>query len=135
MSIAFQVLLGVPPYGPLPQQFGATGEGRYLAGFVVEFRDENGAWVGNFMGGATGFNTVFECPYGRSVAVIAAGQGYMVDPRVQKVTSMFGGTITGVAHTGADRVVFSTFADFEAYGARGRIWQQSTFVLGWIPIA
>jgi hypothetical protein len=122
MSARFQVLPGLPPYGPLPKQF-QRGNGRYREGFVVEFENDNGAWVGNFLGGATGFSTVCNHPDERSLIVIAGGQGYVVDPATQKVSLMFGGALTGIAHAEVDRLVFSTFTGFEAYGRGGLEWQ------------
>ena len=106
-------------------QFGATGQERYHEGSVVEFMHGNSSWVGNFAGGATGFDTVFEHPSWRSVIVIARGQGYIVDPRAQKVTLVFGGAITALVHSCSDRLVFSTFTEFEAYGAAGQVWRTS----------
>jgi hypothetical protein len=105
----------------LPTQF-PSGSGRYREGFVVEFQNETGAWVGNFMGGATGFTKVFEHLDGRSVIVIAGGQGYVVNSDSQEV-STFGGALTGIAYRGVDRFVFSTFTELEAYGTTGLRWR------------
>jgi hypothetical protein len=105
-------------------QCSATGQGTHREGFVVEFKDVNGAWDGNFQRGVTGFDVALEHPDGRSVIVIAGGQGYVVDRPVQRVTSMFGrASVTGVVYNGGDLLVFSTFTEFEAYGPAGHAWR------------
>jgi hypothetical protein len=90
---------------------------------VVRFTDDNGEWVGNFQRGGIGFDIALEHPDGRSVLLIAGGQGYVVDPHAKKVTSMFSGAVTAAVHTGGDRVVFSTFTEFVGYGATGFQWR------------
>jgi hypothetical protein len=122
MTARFQVLSGLPPYGPLPKQF-PSGSGRYREGFVVEFQNENDVWIGNFIGGATRFSSVFDHLDGPSVIVIAGGQGYVVDVNSQDVSSAFGGSLTGIVDSGVHRFVFSTFTTFEAYGSTGLMWQ------------
>jgi hypothetical protein len=45
----FEVLTGLPPYGPPAERFSATGQGTHREGFVVRFTDSRGRqWVGNF---------------------------------------------------------------------------------------
>ena len=118
----FRVLPGLPPYGPPAKPFGSD-QGRYREGFVVEFQDENATWIGNFIGGGTDFDRVLEHPDGRSAIVIASGLGFTIDPHAREATSMFGGLITGVVYSGRDRIVFSTFTEFEAHGPAGREWR------------
>ena len=92
-------------------------------GFVVEFRYDNEVWVGNFQRGLSGFDATITHPDGRSVIVIAGGQGYVIDPRVQNAISTFGGGISSVADAHPHRVVFSTLTEFSAYGAKGEEWR------------
>jgi hypothetical protein len=47
MALRFEILPGLPPYGPLPVQFSATGCGTHREGFVVQFDGSSVPWVGN----------------------------------------------------------------------------------------
>ena len=50
--VKFEILSGLPPYGPSAEAFSATGQGKHKEGFVVRFRaDDDNAWVGNFQPG------------------------------------------------------------------------------------
>ena len=122
MTARFQVLPGLPPYGPLPKHF-PSSSGRYREGLVLEFQGENDVWIGNFISGATGFSSVFDHFDGRSVIVIAGGQGYLVDVAAQDVTSTFGGDLTGIVDSGTHLFVFSTFTTLAAYGSTGLKWR------------
>jgi hypothetical protein len=118
-----EVLGGLPPYGPLPAQFCAGGHGTHREGFVVQFGGRTGVWVGNFQPGVTGFDVALAHPDGRSVIVVAGGQGYVIDPSSRQLTAIFGVDITGVIQNGAEQLVFSTFTNLEAFGRDGAQWR------------
>jgi hypothetical protein len=123
VSTRLEVLAGLPPYGPVPAQFSAGGCGTHREGFVVQFGDGAGVWVGNFQRGATGFDLALAHPDGRSVIVVAGGQGYVIDPSSRRLTATFGVDITGVIENGAEQLVFSRLTDLEAFGRDGAHWQ------------
>src|SRR5262245_11223124 len=81
MCAKYELLPGLPPYGPLAEPFTATGQGTYREGLVVRFETDDGqSWVGNFQRGYSGFEMAIDHPNGREVVVIAGGQGYVVNP-------------------------------------------------------
>ena len=123
MTIQFEVLAGLPPYGALPTQFSAGGRGTHREGFVVRFSGDGGDWVGNFQRGVTGFDVAVPHPDGHSVIVIAGGQGYIIEPSSRQATGTFGVDITGVIRNGAEQLIASTFTDLEAIGREGPQWR------------
>ena len=93
---AFQILDGLPPYGPTALPFPEDGQGAFREGLVVRFGSTGGVtWIGNFQRGSpTHLDFVVAHPDGRLVIVIAGGDGYFVDPESRRQTHKFGGGIT-----------------------------------------
>lgn len=88
------MLPGLPAYGEEPEAFSVTGQGRYREGFVVRFStDAATSWVGNFQPGHSSLDEVLRHPNGRDFLVIAAGQGYLVDPNVRTKREYLGSNI------------------------------------------
>ena len=78
----YDVLPGLPPYGPLPELFSETGSDTHREGFVVKFfPDASEAWVGNFQPGITSFRGAFPHPDKRHVVVVAGGPPMSSIPR------------------------------------------------------
>src|SRR5689334_7941654 len=96
--VDFEILPGLPPYGPMAEGFSASGQGMHREGLVVRFMPLSAeAWVGNFQGGpASDCNQVLGHPNGREVIVIAGGQGYIVDVCARKCLGTFGGIVNSV---------------------------------------
>jgi hypothetical protein len=70
----FEILSGLPAYGPVAEAFSATGQGKHREGFVVRFESNSAKnWVGNFQPGLGGCSRVFEHPNGTDLIVIASG--------------------------------------------------------------
>jgi hypothetical protein len=93
----FEVLPGLPTYGPMAKTFSATGQGMHCEGFVVRFMGRTfESWVGNFQPGLTKFSGVHEHPDAKHVIVISGGEGYIVDPELQTVSMNLGGMINSV---------------------------------------
>lgn len=93
----FQVLPGLPPYGPsarpFPVAFGRTGQ----EGYVVEFCPEtSAAWIGNFRRGGGGYEGVCAHPNGNDTVVFASGSGYVVNPRTGELRDEILGPIGAV---------------------------------------
>jgi len=80
MVSAARILSGLPPYGPMPTTF--PPEWGYLGreGTVVEFKTEEGVWVGNFQPGLGRLQFAGLHPDGLNVIVIAAGDLWIVNP-------------------------------------------------------
>jgi hypothetical protein len=59
---SFEILPGLPPYGPPAEAFPGN-YGKHREGFVVRFTpDEGESWAGNFQPGARGCDGVFAHP-------------------------------------------------------------------------
>lgn len=120
----YEVLRGLPPYGPPDEQFTETGQGAYREGLVVRFADGEGRqWVGNFQPGLGGVDTVLDHPDGRRVFVIAGGQGYIVDPEDRSSRNYFGGNIESAISLPGLGVIFGNGLWFEAIGPDGPLWK------------
>ena len=93
---SFEVLLGLPPYGPMAKPFPASGHGSHSQGFVVQFGGgEAGTWIGNFQPGLSKYSGAYEHPNGKHVVVVSGGQIYVVDPETQSAEEI-GGMVTSV---------------------------------------
>jgi len=125
MTAGFEILPGLPGTGPLPEQYSATGRGAHREGFVVRFSPREGApWVGNFQLGLGGCNGVFAHPNGSDLVIIAAGQGYVLDPESRTLSGHFGADISTVIEVPErNLLVFANGLWFEATGASGTVWQ------------
>ena len=76
----FEVMPGLPGYGPAAESFTATGKGAHREGYVVRITPTVGSpWVGNFQPGLTNFSGVFRQPDGQALVIVSRGQGYLVD--------------------------------------------------------
>jgi hypothetical protein len=127
MPPTFEVLPGLPTYGPNAEPFTATGQGAHREGFVVRFTaPDGGSWVGNFQRGLSGFDDVRAHPNGRDVLVIAGGQGYIVDPVDRSQRAYFGAQIdTALRRDDPPMVIFGNGLWFEAFDALGLRWRSS----------
>lgn len=125
----YEILPGLPAYGPMPLPFSAGGWtgawGGHREGFVVRFDPEaSESWVGNFQPGSGGWEGVLEHPNGQHLIVVARGQGYVVDPKAHQLVSTFSGDIQHVVplpELGA--IVLSDGLGFEAIKKDGLWWQ------------
>ena len=119
----FEVLTGLPPYGPPAERFSATGQGTHREGFVVRFTDSRGRqWVGNFQPGLAGVSEAIEHPDGQRVMVFAEGQGYVVDPDDPAHRSYCGGNVESIMRVPAAGVILGNGLWFEAIGPSGPLW-------------
>jgi hypothetical protein len=120
----FEVLPGLPPYGPWAEAFTATGLGRQREGVVVRFQPDQGeSWVGNFQRGASNLDSVLSHPNDREVLVIAGGEGYVVDPQDRTKREYFGGYIQLVLQVPElSAIVFGNGLWFELLGPAGWLW-------------
>jgi len=93
----FEILDGLPPYGPMYVSVSSDEEPFYSEGYVVKFNKTDGNdWVANFKPGWTDYYNVFDFPELDSIIVIAGGQGYIMTPDSEKPKSTFGLTIKDI---------------------------------------
>ena len=121
----FKILNGLPGYGPMPEQFSATGKGKHSEGLVVEFFPPGSQnWIGNFQPGRAGIDDVFEHIDGNHVIVLSGGQGYVIDPETRSLINTFGSKIE--YETCIPELQIQLFGNglwFEAIGKSGFVWQ------------
>jgi hypothetical protein len=120
----FRLLPGLPATGPYPEQFSATGHGTHREGFVVEFFPEGDPpWIGNFQPGMTEFSAVLTSLHGKSLVVIAQGQGYEINPQDRHLIEVFGGGIEIALMTEPGLLVLGDGVYLEAYTKGGLSWR------------
>lgn len=123
MTARHRVLDGLPPYGPMPEQFSASGQGMHREGYVVEFTPPDApSWIGSFQRGLTSLDVVIASRRDTAVTVIAGGQAYVVDPTSRSCVRTFGGQIEHVFDV-ADRTVFSNGLWLEATDGERLLWR------------
>jgi len=88
MVSATRILPGLPPYGPMPTAFPPEWASLGREGTVVEFNTEEGVWVGNFQPGVGGLQFADLHPDGINMAVIAAGDLWVVSPHEKTAVRM-----------------------------------------------
>jgi hypothetical protein len=82
----FEVLPGLPAYGPMAISFTKNGAREHREGLVVRFYPrESEPWVGNFVGDLTACNIVLEHPNKTHIIVVARGEAHIVDPERRAV--------------------------------------------------
>ncbi len=78
---SFEVMPGLPPYGPPARAFPPDGSAVFSEGLVVKFFRADGTdWTGNFGRGLTRYTDVQMHPDGRRVIVVSCGEGYLIHP-------------------------------------------------------
>lgn len=123
MTARHRVLDGLPPYGPMPEPFSATGQGLHREGLVVELTPPDGlSWIGNFQRGLTTLDVVLASRRDTNVTVIAGGLAYVVEPVSRSCIRTFGGQIEHAFDLG-DCTVFSNGLWLEATDGERLLWR------------
>jgi hypothetical protein len=120
----FEVLPGLPPYGPMAISFTKNGAREHREGLVVRFYPKaSEPWVGNFIGGMTDCNVVLDHPNETYVIVVARGEVCFVDPERCAVIDRMAGDINQVISVPLLRsVVFQRLTDFIAIRGDNSGW-------------
>lgn len=120
----YEILDGLPPYGPMFIPISESGEEFYNEGFVVRFfRNDGSNWIGNFKTGWTKYSDVFELPNTDKIIVIADGQVYIMTTEEQKPIATLGIGITKILRTDDNRFIAADQTDLEIIEADGTIWR------------
>jgi hypothetical protein len=120
----FEVLPGLPPYGPPALSFTERGDHEFREGLVVRFYPRNSdPWVGNFLGGIANYTSVFDHPNGTDVVVVAWGNTCIVDPEHRAIRDRIAsdaGRAIPVPALGL--IVFQGLVDFSAVQSDNSRW-------------
>lgn len=121
----YQILPGLPPYGPEALPFSATGMRTHSEGFVVRFLPgTESSWVGNFQPGLTDMHRVMPHPDTERLIVIAGGEAYVIAPTELTKWTHFGGSINyAELIPDLDAILFGNGLWFELLGAESTIWK------------
>jgi len=120
----YEILDGLPTYGPMYIPISESGEEFYYEGFVVRFyKDDGSNWVGNFKTGWTQYSSVFAILDTDKIIVIANGQGYIMTTENQKPIATFGLAITELLKTNDNRFIAADQTDLEIIEHDGFIWR------------
>jgi hypothetical protein len=120
----FEVLSGLPPYGPMAISFTKNGAREHREGLVVRFYPKaSEPWVGNFIGGMTACNVVLDHPNETYVIVVAQGEACIVDPERRTVIDRMARDIKQVIPVPSlGSVIFQRLTDFLAIRADNSGW-------------
>lgn len=120
---AFEVLTGLPAYGPMAKSFPASGFGAHSQGFVVEFKsDKFGSWIGNFQLGPTTFSAAYDHPDAKRIVVVAGGNVYVVDPETQMAEESGGMVLSATRLKEKNALLFEDCTNISLISAHGS-WQ------------
>lgn len=118
----FEILPGLPPYGPLATAFDPGGGPLFSEGLVVKFfPDGQPPWVGNFARGIGSVEGVYDHPNKIHILVVASGLVYIIDPVTRSLLSTHGDDfVYGLLRN--ENIVFANTIMFYSYGINERTW-------------
>lgn len=88
----YEILKGLPTYGPLYIPISESNIPFYSEGFVVRFfRSDGTSWAANFQKGFPEFNAVHSLAASDNILVIASGTCYLMHPDITKPIAVLGG--------------------------------------------
>jgi hypothetical protein len=122
---SFEVLPGLPPYGPRAIQCPAGWGHDAKEGFVVAFHlTSSQRWVGNFGRGLSHVDTVLAMPAVGKLAVIAGGALYEVDPKIPGPVEQAACCVTDTLEApDAEKLILVwNHIELGCWGARGEVW-------------
>jgi hypothetical protein len=121
----FEILPGLPPYGPMAISFSIHGAREHREGLVVRFYPkESEPWVGNFLGGMTACTMVLDHPNETDVIVVAQGEACVVDPENRAVRDRIAWDIEEVIPLSSlGSVIFRGLTSFTAIKADNSGWR------------
>lgn len=120
----YDILEGLPAYGPMYIPVSEDGEQFYSEGFVVRFYKSDGSdWVANFKPGWTDCSLVVDYPDKNRIVVIARGQGYIMTPDQQTPIDTFGVTIKDAIKIEDNKIILADDIYIRLIDDKGTIWQ------------
>jgi len=120
----YEILEGLPAYGPMYVPVSESGEQFFYEGFVVRFYKSDGKqWVANFRPGWSQCNLVVDYADSNRVIVIAKGQGYLMKPDNEIPIDTFGINIKDAIKTDDNKIVFVDDIYVWLVDDKGELWQ------------
>ena len=127
---AYEILKGLPGYGPMYISIPPNNYNVYSEGFVVRFYKKDGSeWVGNFQLGFTQLKEVIELEESPNLLVIAGGICYSMDPESEKPLDMFRADYKYILRSSDNRIVMSTPCELTIIETDGTYWHSERFAL------
>lgn len=122
-ELKYEILKGLPAYGPMYIPVTENGESFSSEGFIVRFFKSDGSnWVANFKEGWTELNAVYEFEDQVNILVIAGGTCYIMNPEKQTPIRSFGAGYQTVIKAPKNRLVLQDSTDLTIIEANGEIW-------------
>ena len=122
----FEILPGLPPYGPVAISFSIHGDREHREGLVVRFYPKaSKSWVGNFFGDrGIACNAVLDHPNGTDVIVVSGGEASVIDLENRSVRDSLGWSIEEVISVPSlGSVILRGFTHFTAVRADNSGWR------------
>jgi hypothetical protein len=121
----FEILPGLPAYGPRAINFTIHGEHEHREGLVVRFHPPHSeSWTGNFIGGTTACTAVLEHPNKTDIIVVAQGDACIVDPDNRAIRDRIAADVEEVIRAPSlGLVVFRGMTAFTAIRADNLGWR------------
>lgn len=120
----YEILAGLPSYGPMYIPVSDTGEPFFSEGFVVRFyKKDDTDWVANFEPGWTDMSLVADFPDANRIVVVAKGQGYVMLPEEHKPVDTFGVTIKHSLRAETGELVLADDDSVWIIGKEGNVWR------------
>lgn len=120
----YDILDGLPTYGPMYIPVSENGQPFYSEGFVVRFFMSDGSsWVANFARGWMGTNAIFDYAEYDRIIIVAGGKGYIMSPEEQTPISTFGGGIQYVFKTLQNQIAVTGELYVAIVDYTGVVWE------------
>jgi len=120
----FEILEGLPPYGPMYIAITENDEPYVSEGFVVRFYKSDGSnWVANFKPGWTDCSIVKHFPESNTFVVLANGMGYLMSPDHEKPIKTFGISINNAIELEEGGLLVSDDIQILILNGKGIEWQ------------
>ncbi len=123
----YEILAGLPAYGPMYKSIPNSGKNIYSEGFVVRFfKDDGTDWVANFTGkeGMDRQPEIIELPKKRFLLIIVQGCVYILDPNFETPIDKVSVDLDAIYFASKDRTILQDYlSNFKVIEADGIIWE------------
>ncbi|GAB3634729.1 hypothetical protein GCM10027422_03190 [Hymenobacter arcticus] len=122
----YEILAGLPAYGPMYIPVTESGEEFYSQGFAVRFYKADGTnWVANFQPGWTSFSDIQKLENSANVVVVAGGTCYLMNPEETRPITVFRGDVAGIFRLADGRFVLQNSIDLTIVEPNGAYWHSA----------